>query len=595
MFSSDKPSPFKNPFFLAFLFFAAAFLAYSSSLQGGFIWDDDHYLTQNPLLSAPHGLWKIWFTNESVQYYPMVFTTFWLEKRLWGLDPLGYHFTNIFLHVANAGLLGLVLKRLRLKSAWLVAGLFALHPVHVESVAWITERKNVLSGFFFLSSLLAYLRYEDERGKLYYIAALVAFILGLFSKTVICTLPAVILVLRWMRGEKFTVKAAADLAPFFLAGLGMGLVTVFYEKYRVGASGAEWEMSVAQHLILAGRIPWFYAMKLVWPLNLMFIYPRWELDARQILQWMPVLGLAGLFAVLWLKRGVIGRGPVAGLAIFVGALFPALGFFNVYPMRYSFVADHFQYLASAAALCLIVEPLAARPMLPARFARALIGAVFCLLGFLTWKQGLIYASAKTVWEDTARKNPGAIIAYNNLGAIYIEEKDYGRAGELFRHILTVMPGNAEAHHNLADAYAGQGNVSGAIEHLERAIALNPNLSKPHFSLGRVRALQGDFKGAEDRFREALRLEPGNIDTIYNMGLLYQQFKKSDLAELYYGKAVELDPNHVPARYNLGGLYYARGDYRKAQEQFAMCLALAPGDLRIAGAEAKARKKFAGGR
>ncbi len=604
MNNPDNRTAFRiTPGILALLALAVFFAAYWPALRGGFIWDDDRYLTQNPLLSDAHGLWKIWFSKETDQYYPMVFTSFWLEKSLWGLNPLGYHFVNIILHAANACLLGLILARLKLKSAWLIAGIFALHPVHVESVAWITERKNVLSGFFFLLSLLSWLRYEEKGKMSRYAMALAAFVLALFSKTVACSLPVVILLLRWMRGEKWNWKVAVELAPFFISGLGMGLVTVFHERGHVGASGAEWNFSIAERLILAGRIPWFYVSKLVFPLDLMFIYPRWKLDAGQIAQWLPAVGLVALSAALWLKRNAIGRAPLAALVAFIVVLFPALGFFNVYPMRYSFVADHFQYLASIAALCLIVEPLALR------FAgsdapwsrtgeRSIIKksaaiVILCLLAALTWKQGWIYASEKTVWEDTAQKNPGAIIAYNNLGAIYMQEGNLRGAEALFRHITSVMPDNAEAHHNLGDVYIGLGDLDSAAEHLRQSMALNPELSKPHLTLGRVRAMRKDFKGAEEEFRTALRLEPGSAEAIYNLGLLYYQMKNFSHAELYYLKALEANPNFLSARFNLGGLYFEQKSYQKALTQFTHALVLAPQDPQVAAAVIKTQAKISG--
>jgi len=213
------------------------FIAHSSAIRGGFIFDDVIYVAQNRLLTSPHGLWEIWTTTKSPQYYPLVFTTFWVEQQLWGLNPLGYHVVNVSFHTINAVLVWWLLRRLNIPGAWTIAAVFAVHPVHVESVAWITERKNLLSGLFYLLALGCYLRFEEGRRWSWYGSALGLLILALLSKTVAATLPVVLLLVRWLKGWRIGWRDCLELIPFFVVGASMGLLTKWYEVHIVGAEG----------------------------------------------------------------------------------------------------------------------------------------------------------------------------------------------------------------------------------------------------------------------------------------------------------------------------------------------------------------------
>jgi hypothetical protein len=320
--------------------------AYWPSMRGGFIWDDDRYAA-NPVLEQPGGLTKIWTLQPAAtQYYkefPLVYTTFWLERHAWGLEPLGYHVVNLVLHIANALLVWLLLKRLHVAGAWMAAVIFALHPVQVESVAWISERKNVLSGLFFLLALGGYLRFEDGRARGWYVGALGLFLAALLSKPVTCTLPVILLVLRWQRGLRITRRDVANLLPFFALSVGIGVFTLVVER---SSPNPATYLSVAQRILVAGRALWFYPAELVWPVNLAFSYPRWSVDAQSLAQWSWVVAGLGAGAWVWHTRHRLGRMFVGGLMFYVITISPVIGLVGVYTFRYAFVADHYQYLAS---------------------------------------------------------------------------------------------------------------------------------------------------------------------------------------------------------------------------------------------------------
>ena len=331
-------------------------IVYIHFLQNSFIWDDDYYLTQNPHLKKVDGLKRIWFDlGATPQYYPLVFTSFWIEHKFWALDPLGYHLDNIIIHCINAVLLWRILYFLGVKGSWLAAAIFAIHPVQVESVAWITERKNLLSGFFSFLSLYFFLKFynpdkplnfnEDQNGERpwpIYGVSLFFFICALWSKTVASTLPAVILLIHWWKQNSIRKKIFLMMIPYFTLGFVFSIITIQLEKFKVGAIGPEWDFSFLDRLLIAGRALWFYIGKLVWPNPIIFTYPRWSIDDSIWWQYIYPVTFLFLIFLLWHWRKNIGRGPLTAILFFAGSLFPALGFFNVYPMRFSFVADHFQ-------------------------------------------------------------------------------------------------------------------------------------------------------------------------------------------------------------------------------------------------------------
>jgi hypothetical protein len=392
------------------LVLAAALLAYLPALQGGLLWDDDAHVTR-PSLQSLHGLWRIWFeAGATQQYYPLLHTAFWAEHRLWGDSVLGYHLANVVQHALAAWLLYVILRILSFPAPRLAALLFALHPACVESVAWISEQKNTLSTVFYLASGLLYLRFDETRRRGPYAWALALFALALLTKSVTASLPAaLLLVLWWVRGRIGWRRDVAPLLPWFAIGAASGLFTVWMEKKFIGAEGADFSFTALQRLLLAGRIVVFYLHGLVWPTNLMFIYPRWPLQSETARSTLCLLGVLALLGTL-LARARKPRGPLVGLLFFAGTLFPALGFVDIYPFRFSFVADHFQYLASIGVLVSVAWGLSwimGRIPLGGAGRTCLLLAVPASLGVLSWRQCRIYRDSETLYRETLARNPSA--------------------------------------------------------------------------------------------------------------------------------------------------------------------------------------------
>jgi len=533
-------------------------LAYVPAMRGGFIWDDESHVTQSPVLWERNGLLHIWVRPSSIpQYYPLTHTSFWLEYRLWGEQrPAGYHVTNILLHAANAVLLGVVLGRLGLPAAWWAALVFALHPVHVESVAWISERKNVLSTLFYLLAAITYLRFTESadrpgRWRLY-AGSFVLFACALLSKTVTASLPAALLLAIWWKNGRVRWRDVAPLLPFFIVGAVMGLVTAHIEVHHVGAEGEEFDFSPAQRILIAGRAVWFYAWKLLWPVNLTFLYERWHVDSAELWQWAFPAAAVAMIGALLLARRRIGRGPLVAALFFGGTLVPALGFFDVYPFRYSFVADHFQYLASIGPIALaaaVVHGLGTRlrwPILP-------LAAVPAALAVLVWRQASVYETDETLWLDVLSKNPKAWLAHSRLAAIEHQRGDFDRAIEHLERSLTMHPRSAWAHCEYGIILNRRQQWAEAEKHLRRAIELNPKHAGAHSALGYNLVRQNRPTEAQEHMTRAVELAPHDSDAWTNLGLLHQRYGRFAEAAQCYRQALAANPRNELARQRLASL------------------------------------------
>jgi len=558
---------------------AVVLLAYRPAWNGGFVWDDAAHLTRADLRSW-RGLWRIWFEpGATQQYYPLVHSAFWLQHRLWGDATTGYHLVGIALHFATAAMVALALRRLAVPGAVLAAAIFAFHPVHVESVAWITEQKNTLSAVFYLGAALAWLRFQERRDRRTYLVALVMFVLALCSKTVTATLPAALLLLHWWRrGKPSWRRDVLPLAPFFLLGAVAGLFTAWVERNLVGAEGAAFDRTIVERGLMAGRAAWFYLGKLVWPADLVFIYPRWDVSQDVWWQYLyPASALAALAALWALRRRL--PGPLTGALFFLGTLFPALGFFDLYPFLFSFVADHFQYLASLGIIALaaagVARLLDRSPPWRRRALQASCLAGLAALAMLTWKQSHLYADSETLYRATIRSNPRCWMAYSNLAGALVSRGAAAEAIPLAQKALELRPDYPEAHNNLALALGSRGRVGEAIAHYRRALELDPGYAEAHNNLGFALAGRGEIEEAISHYRRALESDPGHAGIHYNLAMALVARGQLHAGVAHLRRAVELEPEFLDAHNNLGILLARSGRLDEAIEQFRLALRIQP--------------------
>lgn len=573
----------------ALIIVALTAVAYLPAYFAGYIWDDPDYVLNNKLLRSWDGLRLIWLDPPaSPQWYPLVFTTFWVEYQLWGLRPFGYHLNNVLLHIAGALVLWRVLRLLELPGAWLAAAIFAAHPVHVESVAWVTERKNVLSGVLYLSAGYCYLRFAgfggETRGpKRYaaYAAALLLFVGALCSKSVTASFPAAVLVVLWWK-RRALLPHVGWLAPMFILGAMFGLHTAYLEKYHVGATGAEWEHTFAERCLIAGRAVWFYLVSNLWPVNLMFIYPRWNISAGQWWQWLypaTILAtLAGLALGCW--RGWIGRGPLAAVLFFGGTLLPALGFFNVYPHRYSFVADHFQHLASIGIIALIAYALARQP-------RWVGAGILVILGVLTYRQAGLYESSLVLWRDNLKRNPTSFMVNLNYAFALNEsaeepgltpDRKQAIRDEAFGYILKARehaPHIAETHWNVGVGLAERGRFDEALQAFQQTLQIDPDYAPAYNSMGIIYTNLDRHVDAVNVYRRAVELEPGFQRAQFNLARALDRTGQLEAALPHYAAAANMTPDEAGFRYRLGEALYRAGKYNDALGHLAEATRLQP--------------------
>jgi tetratricopeptide (TPR) repeat protein len=547
--------------------FLLVVIAYIPTCWAGYIWDDSDHVFANQTLRSVSGLWRMWTVPTSLpQWYPLVHTTFWLEYHLWGANPVGYHIDNVLLHAGATVLLWILLCRLNVRGAWLAAAIFGVHPVHVESVAWISERKNTLSTFFYLCAALSYLKWDGDllgsaasgeqlaarEGKWkWYSITLLLYAAALFSKTVACSFPAAIVLAHWWKRGRVSVRTVLGLVPMFTIGLILALTTAWLERAHVKAVGASWKFAstpvgeLVARTLIAGRALWFYASKLLVPWPLAFMYSRWHIHVRAA--WQYVFPIAALGAVLALHRlrHRMGRGPLFGVMFFMITLVPALGFFNIYPMRFSFVADHFQHLASVGLTTLLAVGLARLAGRYPRTGAAMCAGLLLALASLTAAQCTIYYDAQTLWQDTVNKTPDSWMVYTNLG-----------------HAM-------ESDNRPLDA----------IPYHETALRLAPDIPDTHENVAVARMLQHRYEDAEREFHLALAIDPNFVPAITDLGKLeYFYHHDAMAAEALYQRALSFSPADAPANYAYAVLLEQRGDLEAALAHYRAAAAVSPDDF-----------------
>jgi tetratricopeptide (TPR) repeat protein len=558
---------------------AAVFLAYQPVWQGEFIWDDDTHLLNNPVL-RPGGVFRTWVPGTYCNYWPVTSTAYWVQYKLWGLSPVGFHLVNIALHAVSAILIWRILGLMRVPGALFAAALFALHPVNVESVAWITQLKNTLSLALTLLSVLLYLRHEQHGGRWLFISAVVVFGLATLAKGMTLTLPVVLLACVWWRRGRIERGDVLRLVPYVLIGLAMIGMELFQQHVSAGQTVVRSD-GLLSRTAVAGCAVWFYFWKLIWPVDLMFVYPRWNLGAVSTLWFLPGLVLAAIFVLAWRWRRSWGRPVLMLIVCYVALLLPALGFVNIYFMEFSLVADHWQYAAMIVPCAAFAGAAAA---LSRRRGSRLPGALLCLvllatLAGLTWRQCRMYADIETLYRTTINENPDCWMAHNNLGDVL---QGRGRIDEAIIHYLKALeirPDYAEAHNNLGIALAKRGRLDEAIAHYQKALKIKPDYAGAHNSLGAALIRRGRLDEAISHFKRTLEIDPGYMEAYNNLG--YVLAGRGQLAEAitYYRKALTIEPDCAIAQRSLGMALARCGQLDEAISHFRKALQINPRDER----------------
>ena len=591
-------------------------VSYLPALWAGFIWDDIIF-TEERVIRQWSGLWSIWFSPTDIKneghYWPIVYTSFWLEHKLWGLTPFGYHLVNVLLHFANCLLVWRLLWRLAVPGAWAVAAVFAVHPLHVESVAWVIERKDLLSALFYLSAVLVWIRFVDTGEWRRYGLALALFTAALLCKSVAVTLPAALLIWHWWQRPEVTRADLYRLIPFFVVGLGITAADYgFYTSREALALG----YTVIERVLIACRALWFYVGKLLWPADLAVIYPLWDIRAGDARAWAYVVAAAAVPGLLWLARHRIGRGPLAGALFFAVTLSPTLGFVDYGYMQFAFVADRFQYLAGIGVMAVLVGGAAWGASRLAGVMRVtangLLAATLVLLGTLTWAQAGIFRDEVTFFRHIVSLNPKARRAHTNAGrrlvklgrfdeaedhlrrALEVDPHDsnarqnmaevlrrtkrYDEAIEAFRTVLRAQPESELAHGGMAMALFELKRYEEAIAAMEKALALKPDGRKAgslHLYLGRAFQAQGRLDEADRHFRRAAAMDPGKPAPLMDLAKLRAAQERPEEALRLLRRARELASRDLASLHRIAEALRTGGHLQEAEGVYRQALRLEP--------------------
>ena len=557
-------------------------VAYVPAMRGGFIWDDGLLISENRTVRASDGLYRFWFTTEAPDYYPLAWSLWWLEWRLWGDSTTGYHVVNVLLHAVNAVLVWIILRHLKIPGAWLAGLLFAVHPVNVATVAWISEQKNTLSMLFYAVAILLYLRFDEDGRWRWYGLSLAAFLLALLSKSAVVMLPVVLLGCVWWTRGKVRWKDFLRCGPFFGLSLVLGLVTIWFQYHQALGGYTIRAASFPSRLAAAGWVPWFYLYKALLPLNLTVIYPKWQIDASRWVSYLPGIILVGCLIVFWWRRKTWGRPLLFGLGYFVVMLFPVLGFFDQGFYQFSLVADHWQYCSIVGAIALSV---AAGEMIFRRMGeqRRCLGtvagmAVLMVLAVATWRRGHVYADEETLWRDNVAKNPNAWLAHHNLG---IALGQAGRIQEAIWHweqALRIKPDYARTHYNLGIALGQVGKLADAIAHYEQALRIKPDYAEAHNSLGAALWQAGRIQEAIGHYEQALRIKPDYAEAHNNLGTVLAGQGRVSEAIAEYAAALRIKPDHAEAHHDLGIVLAGQGRVEEAIAEYRASLRIKPDNV-----------------
>ena len=585
------------------------FVAYLPALNGGFILDDDVLLTKNPSIKAPDGLFQFWCTTEPYDYWPATNTALWIEWRLWAMNSTGYHVTNLILHVIESLLIWIIMRKLSIPGAFLAAVIFALHPVNVESAAWIAQRKNMMSLLFFLLSILWYLKvhittaslgmaparshggpwervmenaarshggpWERVTGPwplapsprpLFYWLSLAAFVLAMLSKGSAAILPILLLAIVWWLRPRGTVPIFADHASMVPGKSGQSpsisrwdiVRTVPFFAVAAALTAVNlWFQSHGEEVIVrnadftervlgAGAVVWFYLYKAILPFDLAFIYPQWRIEAGNPLWWLPLVGALAVTAALWRYRKRWSRPLLFAWGFFCVALAPVMGFTDVGFMKYSLVADHYQHIA-------------------------IIGVI------------ALAAASWSVWRRRAREGKylaATVVALVVAGSLafltYRQSEIYRDNITLYTATLEKNPNCWMAHNNLGNILIQAGRPRDAIEHCQRALELNFNYAKAHYNLGTALKAIGQYQQSVEHFEQALKLDPDYAEVHYNYGNILIHGGQPLEAIEHYQHALRTKPNFTEAHNNLGVALADIRRFSEAIEHYNQALILDPG-------------------
>jgi tetratricopeptide (TPR) repeat protein len=546
----------------ALIIVAAVLYIYRPSFHGDWLWDDDTYITNNPLLREPGRLWKAWFEPGSfVEYYPIEQSVQWLQWRVWGNNTFGYHLTNVVLHIVSALLVWCLLSKFGLRLAWLGGLLFAIHPVQVESVAWIVELKNTLSLPPFLLAMIFWIDFEENNRPRDYWFALGLFLMAMLCKITMAPFPVLILLYAWWKRGKIALSDLEAATPFFVISFVLA-VTAFkaghtYNEIRHITLSEAVVNGYLPRLALVGLTIFFYFSKVLLPVGLITIFPKWAVEPPSLWQFWPWPVLAGVFYYLWTRRQSWGRHALLGLGFFLIFLSPFLGFLSVSYMIFTWVMAHFLYIPIIGLIGLTIaalEQIGSRVSGVARqCGRALVAVTVGLLVFLSHAYAERYANSITLWTYTVKHDPQAWFAYTNLGDALLRSGRISEAIDALEQTVKIRPDFSKGRFNLGAALMQAGRSDEAIDQFEQVLKTNPDYAPAYNNLGLILSDRGSYADAIAQFEQAIHYQPDYAAAYNNLGIALLRSGRTSEAIIQIREALKINPSYTQARDNLARL------------------------------------------
>jgi tetratricopeptide (TPR) repeat protein len=560
----------------------AVFWIYWPALNGAWQWDDDLYLTKNPLLNDPARLWKAWFVPGSfIEYYPIAQTVQWVQWQLWHEETFGYHVTNVLLHAAGALLVWRLLAKLGLRYAWLGGMLFAVHPAQVESVAWISEIKNTLSLPPFLLAMCAWIDYDERRSGRGYAIAFAWFVVAMLCKISMAPFAFVILLYAWWKRGRVGWTDVKEAAPFLVVAVFLAAVTVYagnvYARDATTGSGAT--DGLVTKLALAGSSMAFYLAIFFWPVDLLPAYAKWTVHPPSSLLFLPWFVLLALVLSAWKARRTWGRHVLLGLGFFLLLLAPFLGLHWVSYMDFTWVMNHFLYIPGIGLIGLLVAGLEKALVLALKKTRqvvlVVVGVFVVMLAFAAQQDAALYLDPETLWTYTEQHDPKSYAAHNQLGVALHEKGDAAAALDQFEQALALQPDFEEASNNVGTMLLETGRATEAADAFRQAVKLDPGYAIAHFNLGNALRQGGQLPEAIAEFQQSLKLDPLNAEAENNLADALLAAGRNDEAFAHFARAAEISPTYAGAQYNWGVALLKTNDVPGAITHFQRAIAIQP--------------------
>jgi hypothetical protein len=485
---------------LGLVIVAAATWIYFPILHGGWLMDDNAYVTQNPGLRDPAGLLNIWLAPGSfVEYYPIEESVLWIIWQFSHNDSFAYHVVTLICHIIGSLLVWRFFTKLNLKYAWLGGLIFAIHPVQVESVAWVAELKNTLSAPPFLLAMCYWVDFEKRGRDQDYMLALLWFLVAMLCKITMAPFPIIMLIYAWWRRGTINWIDLQRTIPFFVISLVLGMTTIFVGDYYAPGHVLKIHMGTEELdfwglLALNGLTTSFYFLQVFLPIQMLPAYPQWPINPLTLEKFLPIPIILAVLAWAWIRRKTWGKHFLLGFGFFILILAPFLGFHGVSYMRFTWVMDHFLYLPMIG---LLAVALAGVEELDKRYFSSdgyygLIG-VLALITITLFIESSIYAkkfkSLETVWSYEIQHYPDAWLAHNNLGYEYVEQNRLDEARDQFIEALRIKPDYSEAFNNLGVVYSRTGHIDEAIHQYEQALKVNPDYGDAESNLNKLKAVK----------------------------------------------------------------------------------------------------------